>query len=168
MCFAWFLGSFLDDNSCSPYDLSHGYPLNYHFAFSFFVQFSRCNYRSQTSEFGLLIFSCPASVFCYLPSWASFRSPLCLMAFVFLVISPPKLPPGFVPGFPLPVTRDLSTRNICGFNPLVGSSGLEPPTSRLSGVRSNHLSYEPICLSAGRPFLSGPFFRSFPQSDWWR
>ena len=30
---------------------------------------------------------------------------------------------------------------------LVGSSGLEPPTSRLSGARSNHLSYEPIKLS---------------------
>ena len=29
---------------------------------------------------------------------------------------------------------------------MVGSSGLEPPTSRLSGVRSNHLSYEPISL----------------------
>ena len=29
-------------------------------------------------------------------------------------------------------------------NLLVGSSGLEPPTSRLSGVRSNHLSYEPL------------------------
>ena len=28
--------------------------------------------------------------------------------------------------------------------PLVGPSGLEPPTSRLSGVRSNHLSYEPV------------------------
>ena len=27
---------------------------------------------------------------------------------------------------------------------LVGSSGLEPPTSRLSGVRSNQLSYEPF------------------------
>ena len=27
---------------------------------------------------------------------------------------------------------------------MVGSSGLEPPTSRLSGVRSNLLSYEPI------------------------
>ena len=27
---------------------------------------------------------------------------------------------------------------------MVGPSGLEPPTSRLSGVRSNHLSYEPI------------------------
>ena len=26
----------------------------------------------------------------------------------------------------------------------MGSSGLEPPTSRLSGARSNHLSYEPI------------------------
>ena len=26
----------------------------------------------------------------------------------------------------------------------MGSSGLEPPTSRLSGVRSNQLSYEPL------------------------
>ena len=32
------------------------------------------------------------------------------------------------------------------FQEVVGSSGLEPPTSRLSGVRSNHLSYEPISL----------------------
>ena len=29
---------------------------------------------------------------------------------------------------------------------LVGSNGIEPSTSRLSGVRSNHLSYEPIFL----------------------
>ena len=27
---------------------------------------------------------------------------------------------------------------------VVGTSGFEPPTSRLSGVRSNHLSYAPI------------------------
>ena len=27
---------------------------------------------------------------------------------------------------------------------VVGSSGLEPPTSRLSGARSNQLSYEPM------------------------
>ena len=27
----------------------------------------------------------------------------------------------------------------------MGLSGLEPPTSRLSGVRSNLLSYKPIC-----------------------
>ena len=32
----------------------------------------------------------------------------------------------------------------CDIRRLVGSSGLEPPTSRLSGARSNHLSYEPI------------------------
>ena len=31
-----------------------------------------------------------------------------------------------------------------GHCPLVGSSGLEPPTSRLSGARSNLLSYEPV------------------------
>ena len=30
---------------------------------------------------------------------------------------------------------------------MVGLSGLEPPTSRLSGVRSNHLSYKPTSKS---------------------
>ena len=34
---------------------------------------------------------------------------------------------------------------------LVGSSGLEPPTSRLSCARSNQLSYEPLPL----PFFLG-------------
>ena len=29
---------------------------------------------------------------------------------------------------------------------MVGLRGLEPPTSRLSGVRSNHLSYKPKCI----------------------
>ncbi len=28
---------------------------------------------------------------------------------------------------------------------MVGLSGLEPPTSPLSGVRSNQLSYKPMC-----------------------
>ena len=32
------------------------------------------------------------------------------------------------------------------FSPLVGSSGFEPPTSRLSGARSNQLSYEPVLV----------------------
>ena len=33
--------------------------------------------------------------------------------------------------------------------PMVGTSGLEPPTSRLSGVRSNHLSYAPMSSGGG-------------------
>ena len=42
---------------------------------------------------------------------------------------------------------------------LVGSSGLEPPTSRLSGARSNHLSYEPMLVSVYLVPLE-PFTRS--------
>ena len=38
---------------------------------------------------------------------------------------------------------------LCRFNLLVGLSGLEPPTSRLSGVRSNRLSYKPIFPAFG-------------------
>ena len=34
-----------------------------------------------------------------------------------------------------------------GFATVVGSNGLEPSTSRLSGVRSNHLSYEPMSVA---------------------
>ena len=59
---------------------------------------------------------------------------------------------------------------VCPANLLVGSSGLEPPTSRLSGVRSNHLSYEPMSgrtrsgdLSSS-PFLcSQTFTYAIPQ-----
>ena len=42
----------------------------------------------------------------------------------------------------------LTTQNF--FENLVGSNGLEPSTSRLSGVRSNHLSYEPISPTCGK------------------
>ena len=44
----------------------------------------------------------------------------------------------------------LCARRISRFNLVVGSSGLEPPTSRLSGVCSNQLSYEPISSARGR------------------
>ena len=39
---------------------------------------------------------------------------------------------------------------------LVGTSGLEPPTSRLSGVRSNHLSYAPIFDQIGSSYIFIP------------
>ena len=54
-------------------------------------------------------------------------------------------------------TSPLAYRKLT-FNiiPLVGTSGLEPPTSRLSGVRSNHLSYAPMFVRVS-VFLASPF-----------
>ena len=49
----------------------------------------------------------------------------------------------------------------CDFRRLVGSSGLEPPTSRLSGARSNHLSYKPF---SSRSRTIPPMF----PFGWWR
>ena len=49
-------------------------------------------------------------------------------------------------------TRDpLLARQVLSqlsYTPILGLSGLEPPTSRLSGVRSNRLSYKPICFGS--------------------
>ena len=67
--------------------------------------------------------------------------------------------------FPLNPRLRLLSGKSSSVNFLVGSSGLEPPTSRLSGVRSNHLSYEPIfvavcrCFSPLRPTFSQPSSR---------
>ena len=47
------------------------------------------------------------------------------------------------------VLRTLLFNFFAGFPALVGLSGLEPPTSRLSGVRSNRLSYKPISWIRG-------------------
>ena len=56
---------------------------------------------------------------------------------------------------------------------VVGSNGLEPSTSRLSGVRSNHLSYEPISvavrLPSGQTIASGLVltpFRDYQTDDY--
>ena len=46
--------------------------------------------------------------------------------------------------FPFHITCIQFSKYISPYSCMVGPSGLEPPTSRLSGVRSNHLSYEPI------------------------
>ncbi len=43
----------------------------------------------------------------------------------------------------------LSYSPIIG-NEVVGLSGLEPPTSPLSGVRSNHLSYRPTSCTVSK------------------
>ena len=42
---------------------------------------------------------------------------------------------------------------------LVGLDGLEPSTSRLSGVRSNHLSYRPFLIWLPRFIHRGPISR---------
>ena len=42
------------------------------------------------------------------------------------------------------------------FRKVVGSSGLEPPTSRLSGARSNRLSYEPSLWIPAATYFPGP------------
>ena len=47
---------------------------------------------------------------------------------------------------PLRGLAGASLESLSDYTDLVGPSGLEPPTSRLSGARSNHLSYEPIQL----------------------
>ena len=51
----------------------------------------------------------------------------------------------------------------CRFLRLVGLDGLEPSTSRLSGVRSNHLSYKPI-LSLNWYWFFHRSFVHFPFS----
>ena len=46
----------------------------------------------------------------------------------------------------------------------MGLSGLEPPTSRLSGVRSNRLSYKPI--ESGTHLLSHAVSSIVPSADY--
>ena len=45
---------------------------------------------------------------------------------------------------------------------VVGLSGLEPPTSRLSGVRSNRLSYKPISRLSGSHRSAHSLFAATP------
>ena len=52
-----------------------------------------------------------------------------------------------------PLITSYNVREMPPVQPVVGSSGLEPPTSRLSGVRSNHLSYEPMSVAVCDPAI---------------
>ena len=47
----------------------------------------------------------------------------------------------------------------------MGLSGLEPPTSRLSGVRSNRLSYKPISFDYLKPMFGKFLFRGGDKRD---
>ena len=51
------------------------------------------------------------------------------------------------------------------FKPM-GLSGLEPPTSRLSGVRSNRLSYKPSFYKSGSHLLSHAVSSIVPSAVW--
>ena len=121
----WFFGLFLDDNLFVVHMISHMVTLSLPFCLLYLCSvFKVQSWISDVRYWILDLIPIPFSenhVVCGLIRWwALLRVTLCLMAYVFLAVSPR-----------------------C-FRSLVGSSGLEPPTSRLSGVRSNHLSYEPI------------------------
>ena len=49
---------------------------------------------------------------------------------------------------------------------MVGTSGLEPPTSRLSGARSNHLSYAPLWLTGFSLSISAYWWRWWDSNPW--
>ena len=67
--------------------------------------------------------------------------------------------------FPLPWSLLTPTGCWRAFaSPLVGSNGLEPSTSRLSGVRSNHLSYEPMSVAV-RCHLGQPLCLPLKKED---
>ena len=65
------------------------------------------------------------------------------------------LPDSFKPGFQY-LNSCLNTE-IRFQKKLVGLNGLEPSTSRLSGGRSNLLSYKPVFFTRVKAFVSGPY-----------
>ena len=106
------------------------------------------------------------------PPRRAFRPPLPISAFsCYAVVNLRFCPETTVPGFSatgLPISSSLpfSSRILGHASPfyslrsLVGSNGLEPSTSRLSGVCSNQLSYEPMFGGGNRirtddPLLAG-------------
>ena len=53
------------------------------------------------------------------------------------------------------------------YAPIMGLSGLEPPTSRLSGVRSNRLSYKPLSFNRfGSHLLSHTVSSAVSSAAW--
>ena len=67
-----------------------------------------------------------------------------------------------------PSLRTFVFNFFAGFPALVGLSGLEPPTSRLSGVRSNRLSYKPISWIRGGCPAPCTLILLDTLLSWWR
>ena len=61
-------------------------------------------------------------------------------------------------------SSDYLRKKLGSFKPM-GLSGLEPPTSRLSGVRSNQLSYKPS-YNSGSHLLSHTVSSAVPSAAW--
>ena len=62
-----------------------------------------------------------------------------------------------------PKLTKKSTEDLEGHRCKVGLSGLEPPTSPLSGVRSNQLSYKPEGFPQARERKSIPALTASPS-----
>ena len=76
---------------------------------------------------------------------------------------PPPCKGGALPAKLRPPTVPTAPRAPHAPRSRVGAPGLEPGTSALSGPRSNHLSYAPVCSRTGRlPFVHSG--RSAPGS----
>ena len=60
-----------------------------------------------------------------------------------------KLYSHMISHIPVKVNESLTSSSTLSY--LLGLSGLEPPTSRLSGARSNQLSYKPAGAESARP-----------------
>ena len=101
--------------------------------------------------------------FCFTLSYQFLDLPLCYVVVIVTLMFPWNL-----------ILLDLLFLHLCfiqfsmynswRFLVLVGSSGLEPPTSRLSGARSSLLSYEPVLIVLTYSCSLGEIFW-FPGGD---
>ena len=87
-----------------------------------------------------------SSIFMYFVTCKTFLFLLLFVLFLVILYAVFKVQVQTVPVSPLFLNESLEKSRV------VGLSGLEPPTSRLSGVRSNQLSYKPTTGN----FRSGP------------
>ena len=144
----WFFGLFLDDNLFVVHMISHMVTLSITILPSlslFSFQGTITDFRSQISDFRVSLLM---SDVCFLLS-ALVGSTSSHTLPNSLCVSRRFAPQAFTwlrSGLFTLCFQKASFPNCLRIDPLVGSSGLEPPTSRLSGVRSNHLSYKPIRL----------------------